>query len=371
MLSPKEIIRYQRHIQLTEIGIIGQEKIKNSSILVVGAGGLGCPILQYLTAMGIGTIGIIDFDIVSETNLQRQTTYTAGDIGKYKVDVSVQKLSRQNPYVKFVTYCHELNNKNALEILANYDLIIDGTDNFITRYIINDACLILNKPFIFGAIHKYQGQVSVFNYKALDNQRKICYRDLFPEVPDQFSAPNCSDVGVLGVLPGIIGTIQAAEAIKIILGIGEVLSGELLVFNLLEMSTSIFKICPSKSKKIIGINEFKEYDYKGLCSANAENRVKEISCKNLYIEVDKYDLEIIDVRDKDELPKIIEFGSKNIPLIELMDRFGEININKKVVFICKSGIRSKLAVQMLQKKYQIDNLYSLSGGITEYLKLIK
>ncbi|MDP1744961.1 MAG: HesA/MoeB/ThiF family protein, partial [Bacteroidota bacterium] len=220
MLNKEEIARYSRHLLLPEIGMAGQEKIKSAKILVIGAGGLGCPALQYLTAMGIGEIGIVDFDKVEESNLQRQILYSIEDIGKLKTEAAVSKLSKQNPFVKFNSYSVRLENKNAIELFSKYDLIIDGTDNFATRYLVNDACIILNKPLIYGSIYKFEGQVSVLNYTDSSGQSGPTYRCLFPTPPLSGSIPNCSEIGVLGVLPGIIGTLQATEAIKIISGIG-------------------------------------------------------------------------------------------------------------------------------------------------------
>ncbi len=235
MLSKEEIGRYSRHIQLNEIGIEGQEKIKNASVLVIGAGGLGCSTLTFLTAMGIGKIGILDFDIISHSNLQRQFLYTIDDLGKEKVEIAIKKLKNQNPNVNFVAHIEILTSKKALEIFPNYDLILDATDSIETRYTINDTCVKLGKTFVYGSIHKFEGQVSVFNYKNLGPT----YRCLFPLENHKNQFSSCQEAGVLGVLPGVIGTIQANEIIKIILGLGEVLSGKLLILNLLNYSTQL------------------------------------------------------------------------------------------------------------------------------------
>jgi len=219
-LGEAEKNRYSRHILLDKVGLAGQEKLKSAKVLVIGAGGLGCPILQYLTAAGVGTIGIIDFDVVDETNLQRQILFNVDDVGKSKAQCAQVHLSKQNPFVNFQVYNERINTQNALELFNQYDIIVDGTDNFSTRYLVNDSCVIANKPLVYGAIFKFEGQVAVFNYN-----NGPTYRCLFPEPPKAGSVPNCSDVGVMGVLPGLIGTQQANETIKIILQIGEVLSG--------------------------------------------------------------------------------------------------------------------------------------------------
>ncbi|MBL7890773.1 MAG: HesA/MoeB/ThiF family protein [Bacteroidia bacterium] len=369
MLTDKEKKRYNRHILLPEIGLAGQEKIKNSSVLIIGAGGLGCPILQYLAATGVGCIGIIDFDTISETNLQRQVLYNSNEIDKYKVDIAVQKLSRQNPYVKFTTYCYELTNKNALELFQKYDIIIDGTDNFSSRYLINDACAITKKPLIYGAIHKFEGQVAVFHYAPEGQQITTDYRDLFPEPPENEQAPNCSEAGVIGVLPGIIGTMQACEAIKIITGIGNPLSEELLIVNSLNMDFYKLKITPNAKRESITSEKFENYNYKQFCGIENTIEIKEITCENFKIEIknNRKGLQIIDIRDPSELPKSDELIDKQIPIEDLIDRINEIEISKKVILVCKTGVRSKLAIRMLQKKISTNNFYSLKGGIIEWL----
>ncbi|MCB9204127.1 MAG: HesA/MoeB/ThiF family protein [Flavobacteriales bacterium] len=229
-------MRYNKQIALPEVGEAGQQKLAEANVLVVGAGGLGCPVLQYLVAAGIGTIGIVDGDVVNETNLHRQVLYTKSDVGKPKVEVAAERLDQLNPEVIINTYSEFLTAKNAMDIVANYDLIVDATDNFAARYRINDVCVKLDKPFVYGAIHRFEGQVSVFNYKGGPT-----YRCFFPEYPTENQIPNCNETGVLGVLPGIVGTYQATEVLKMILGIGEVLSGKLMTLNLLTNSTRTFE----------------------------------------------------------------------------------------------------------------------------------
>ncbi|MCB9186732.1 MAG: HesA/MoeB/ThiF family protein [Flavobacteriales bacterium] len=230
-------MRYDKQIALPEVGETGQQKLAEAKILVVGAGGLGCPALQYLAAAGVGNIGIVDGDVVNETNLHRQVLYTNSDVGKPKVEVAAERLKQLNPEVEIHTFSEFLTAGNAMDIVSNYDLIVDATDNFAARYRINDVCLKLDKPFVYGAIHRFEGQVSVFNYKGGPT-----YRCLFPDKPAENQIPNCNETGVLGVLPGIIGTYQATEVLKIILGIGEVLSGKLMTLNLLTNSTRTFEV---------------------------------------------------------------------------------------------------------------------------------
>ena len=268
MLSQKEIQRYSRHLLLPEIGNKGQELLCSAKVLVIGAGGLGCPVLQYLTAAGVGVIGIVDFDRVEESNLQRQVLYWVDDIGKCKAETAVVKLSKQNPLVKFNSYNLYLNNENALDIIKDYDIVVDGTDNFATRYLINDVCVFLNKPFVYGSVDRFAGQVSVFNHTGKDGIKGPTYRCIFPVPPSSESALNCSESGVLGVLPGIIGTLQANEIIKIITGAGEILSGKLLLVDALGINFTTLEVkrteegisnVPQKAEA------FSQMDYAYLC----------------------------------------------------------------------------------------------------------
>ena len=347
----------------------GQEKIKNSSVLVIGAGGLGCPVLQYLTALGVGTIGIVDHDIISESNLQRQVLYYQTDINKSKVEIAVERLGKQNPNVKFIKYFVQLTNKNALEILKDYDIVIDGTDNFATRYLINDACAILKKPLVFGAIHKFEGQVSVFHYKDDANSTGVNYRDMFPIPPSPEEAPNCSEIGVIGVLPGIIGTLQATEVLKIITGIGKVLSGELLFMNALEMQFYKVEVSVLDQTTVFSIDEYKNFDYGQFCILNEKEPVSEISVTDLknILESDRFNLQLIDVRELNELPVVAELIDINIPLSQINEYVSKIDNQKKVILICKSGVRSKMAILKLQRDFGLKNLHSLKGGLIEWL----
>lgn len=376
MLSQNENNRYSRHLNLAEIGIEGQEKLKQSHVLVIGAGGLGCAILQYLTAVGVGTIGIVDFDVVDESNLQRQILYSVDDIGKSKVDCAVKRLSQQNPFVKFVSYNSKLTNKNAIDIIKEYDIIVDGTDNFATRYLVNDACVLLNKPLVYGSIHKFEGQVTVFNYATKDGNPGPTYRCLFPNSLSQESAPNCSEAGVLGVLPGIIGTLQASEVIKIIVGIGDVLSGQLAILNVLTMQFFVISFERNKSMSElmpINIDQFKNNDYGLICSNSIWTSVNEIAADELetILSKNRNEIQLLDIREYSELPILNELKELHIPLAEIIESINKIDRNKKVVVICKSGVRSNIAIQLLQKKYGIENLYNLKGGLSEWKKKYK
>ncbi|NJM79126.1 MAG: HesA/MoeB/ThiF family protein [Flavobacterium sp.] len=265
--------RYSRHIILSEIGSTGQEKLSKAKILVVGAGGLGCPILQYLVAAGIGTIGIIDFDTVEESNLQRQVLFGTSSIGKNKAIVAKKRLDDLNDTIKIVAYPEKLTSQNAIEIFKNYDVIVDGTDNFATRYLINDTCILTNKPMVFGAIHKFEGQVSVFNY-----ENGPSYRCLFPKEPQKNDVGNCTEIGVLGVLPGIIGTLQANEVLKIILGIGKIASGKLVHFNALTLETVTLKINKNEAAILKVINSKATFSTK-FTNESCDFKIPEINIK--------------------------------------------------------------------------------------------
>jgi adenylyltransferase/sulfurtransferase len=361
MLSAEEKNRYSRHIILPEIGIDGQEKLKQAKILVIGAGGLGCPVLQYLTAAGVGTIGIVDDDVVDETNLQRQILFSAEDIGNPKVEIASKKLSLLNPHCKLQTVICRLSSTNALDIIKDFDLVIDGSDNFPTRYLVNDACVMLNKVLVFGSIFKFEGQVSVFNYQNGPN-----YRCIFPEPP--IDSPNCAEIGVLGVLPGIIGTLMANEALKIILGIGEILSGKLFVLDALNFQTQIisFEKNPENSKITSLI------DYEKFCSSsdfNKINMVKEISVDEFKKLIDiKKDFQLIDVREVHEY-KSLNINGENIPLGTVEKNFDRISRTKQVIIHCKSGARSKKAIELLQQQFGFTNLCNLTGGIDAWKRI--
>lgn len=347
-LSSEEKKQYDRHLILDEIGQKGQKKLKKSKVLVIGAGGLGCPVLQYLTAAGVGTIGIIDDDIVSVSNLQRQILYTHEDIGKPKVACAIKRLSNLNPFISFKGYPEKLTKENVIHLFKKYDVIVDGSDNFPTRYLVNDAAVITEKPVVFGSIFKFEGQVSVFN---LNNGPT--YRCLYPEPPKDGEVPNCSEIGVLGVLPGIIGCLQANEIIKIICGLGDVLSGKLLLLNTLNLHQQLIKF--SKNEAIM-ITELAS-DYEVFCGISSE--VKEIEYSEIVENPKKFYL--LDVRTLAER-KNFSLGGTHIPILELKNRISEIKTNKIVVAYCASGLRSKNAVSQLVEVFDEKEIFSLKGG---------
>jgi adenylyltransferase/sulfurtransferase len=344
--------RYSRHIVLDEIGQAGQEKISLAKVLVIGAGGLGCPALQYLTAAGIGTIGIIDFDSVEESNLQRQILFGTSSLGVNKAIAAKNRLEDLNPTIHIIAYPEKLTPKNALELFEGYDMVVDGTDNFSARYLINDASILTNKPVIYGAIYKFEGQVSVFNY-----QKGPSYRCLFATPPKEGSVPNCSEVGVLGVLPGIIGTMQANEILKIILGFDNVLAGKLFCFNAKTSETITLKITKSVSEieKVIAIGDsFANFDFESFCRFP----VAEISVEEA---IQLGNCQFVDVRELGEKPSVELSNCIQIPLGKLEQELEQIDSEKNKILFCQTGIRSKTAVEILQK-HNHHSCYNLKGG---------
>jgi len=355
--------RYQRQIILKEFGEAGQQKLRNARLLIVGAGGLGCPALQYLVSSGVGAIGIVDFDVVDLTNLHRQILYTVDDIGKPKAIVAEAKLKLLNSEIKITPYNLKLDNQNALSIISNYDLVIDGSDNFTTRYLVNDACVLLNKPLVYGAVLRFEGQVGVFNL-ADKNGIKANYRDLFPNPPDSDSILSCNEIGVLGVVPGVIGIMQATEAIKIITGIGEVLVNQIVTCNLLTNSSFKFNISINVNSTLLipkNETEFLNFNYKFFCGTN--NMDHEIT----YAAFDKLkstsSFTIIDVREFNELPEVNEFKFLHIPLSDFENKILAIDIIGPIVFYCQTGKRSSIAVDIIKNKFSNCEVYSLRGGI--------
>jgi adenylyltransferase/sulfurtransferase len=359
--------RYQRQIQLKEIGQLGQDKISNAKVLIIGAGGLGCPALQYLAAAGVGTIGIIDFDIVEMSNLQRQILYTVDDIGKSKAITAAKKLNLLNPEIKIDVYNFQITNKNALEILENYDIIIDGSDNFATRYLINDACMLLDKPLIYGAVLRFEGQIGVFNHEDAATHIKTNYRDLFPKPPDLDSAISCNDVGVLGVIPGIIGTMQASEALKIITGIGNTLTNKIISYNALENTFYDFEMV-SNTNQLIDFPKnkaaFLDYNYDWFCNSNLD--IETLSVEEFDNLRKQKKITIIDVREKGELPFVDEFPFTLIPLSEFENLLSTISTENKIVVFCKSGQRSAKAIKIIKEKFPNCQAFSLNGGIENW-----
>lgn len=360
--------RYQRQILLKEFGIVAQKKLSQAKVLVIGAGGLGCPALQYLAAAGVGTIGIVDDDVVSLTNLHRQVLYAMNDIGLSKAEVAASKLKQLNNEVTIITYNVRLTNTNAFQIISEYDIVIDGTDNFSSRYMINDACVLLNKPLVYGAISKFEGQAAVFNVQVSD-ERPINYRDLFPTPPKDDEVLNCAEAGVLGVLPGIIGTMQANETIKLITGIGELLNNKLLTYNALNNATYELNLSPNdESQKLIPKteDEFLKIDYEWLCSPS--NSEAEINFSVFDEMMSQKDTIIIDVREQDEQPEVFEFEHLKIPLTELGIKSSDIQSESILVF-CQSGKRSLQAAKFLNEVFHNSKkVYSLKGGILEWKK---
>lgn len=364
MLNQQEINRYSRHIILPEIGKEGQEKLKAAKVLVIGAGGLGCPILQYLTAAGVGNIGIIDFDVVDESNLQRQILFQVDDIGKPKAQVAAEKLKKQNPFVNFQVFEKSLETSNALDLIKNYDLVVDGCDNFATRYLVNDACIILNKPFVFGSIFKFEGQVSVFNLKDSHGNFGPTYRCLFPEPPSQDEAPNCATIGVLGVLPGIIGTLQANEALKIITGLGEPLSGKLLMMDALTMQFHTIKFKAIEENHYIKELQ-QQYDEVCASEVNA-TEMKIMTVQELKQKLEAGDdIFLLDVREDYE-HDICSIGGLLAPMDSISKYVNEIPKDKPVVVYCHHGTRSAWVLNYLRQEHNFKNLYNLEGGIHKW-----
>lgn len=365
MFSPAELSRYHRHLILSEIGESGQRKLKSASVLVVGAGGLGCPVLQYLTAAGVGKIGIVDYDVVDESNLQRQVLFNVEDVGQSKSETAARKLILQNPFLEFVVYKKKLDKENALDIIREYDIVVDGSDNFPTRYLSNDACVMLGKPLVSGAIFKFEGQVSVFNLKDKNGNPGPTYRCLFPEPPAPDEVPNCSEIGVLGVLPGMIGAMQANEVIKIITGIGEPLSGKLLLFDALSMQSSVLKF--SLNEKNLQIDALA--DYEDLCTTQEDparvflSGFKEITVLQLKELLDKgEEVNLLDVREPHER-EICSLGGIAIRMNDVHGNLSGIPREQPVVVYCHHGMRSAIIVKSLSEDFGFKNLYNLKGGI--------
>lgn len=347
--------RYTRQAILKDFGMEGQKKLHEAKVLVIGAGGLGVPVLTYLNAMGIGKIGIVDNDVVSITNLHRQVLYAQSDVGQSKVIAALEKLKAQNPETDLVIYNSFLDTKNALEIIAEYDVVVDASDNFPTRYLVNDACMILKKPFVYGALHGFEGQVSVFNY-----QGGPTYRCLFPKMPNQNEVPNCNEHGVLGIVPGIIGSLQALETVKVITGIGTVLSGTLLIFDGLDQSYQKIKFKRhSENNQITRLQAFYEWDDPCVIVPTVDvEELQKLLADNV---------QIVDVRTIEEFENYHLPDSIHIPLNELQVNSGKINFSIPVYFLCQSGKRSETAVKQLREQHPESSLFSILGGLNQYL----
>ncbi|NGF76184.1 molybdopterin-synthase adenylyltransferase MoeB [Fluviicola sp. SGL-29] len=360
LFSKEELARYNRHIIIPDFGLEAQKKLKGAKVLVVGSGGLGSPLLLYLAAAGVGTIGIVDFDVVDDSNLQRQVLFGVENIGELKVEAAKKRLQQLNPYITIRTYNTQLTAGNALEIISQYDVIADGTDNFPTRYLVNDASVIAGKPNVYASIFQFEGQVAVFNYTDKNGVTGPNYRDLYPTPPDPGLIPNCAEGGVLGVLPGIIGTLQANEVIKVITGIGEPLSGRFFVFDALSFETRTLKISTNPTTPVIS----ELIDYEQFCGVPAvEKPIKEISVEEFSTWItNREDIQVIDVREPNEYEER-NIGALLIPLATVQQRANEIHSDKKVIVHCRSGKRSATAIRELESAFGFTNLYNLKGGI--------
>ena len=367
-LSNDEIARYSRHLIMPEVALEGQKKLKAAKVLTVGTGGLGSPLALYLAAAGIGTIGIVDFDVVDESNLQRQIIHGTSDVGRPKVQSAYDKIKDINPNVEVRVHEEALTSENALSIFADYDVIVDGTDNFPTRYLVNDACVLLGKPNVYGSIFRFEGQASVFWA-----EEGPCYRCLYPEPPPPGLVPSCAEGGVLGILPGAIGVTQATETVKLILGIGEPLIGRLMLYDALGMSFREMKLRKDPNCPICGENptvtELIDYEeFCGIPQANAaaqENGVPEITVQDLKGKLDNGEpITVLDVREPHEY-EVANIGVKLVPLGELPRRLAEFDQSENFAIHCKTGGRSAKAVKLLQDA-GFGNVYNVKGGITAW-----
>lgn len=373
-LSPYEILRYDRHLIIPGFGMEAQLKLKAARVLVIGAGGLGSPVLLYLAAAGVGTIGIVDFDVVDESNLQRQVLYGVSDRGIPKVDAAKRRLQELNPFINIVIIQTQIHSGNALDIIKDYDLVADGTDNFPTRYLVNDACVLLNKPNVYASIFQFEGQVSVFNYRDKEGEPGPNYRDLYPSPPPPGMVQTCAEGGVLGVLPGIIGSLQALEVIKVITGLGETLSGRLYIFDALSFESRTFKVKRSPDNPLNGSNPTitQLIDYEHFCGTKiTEAPIKEITALDLHDwQRAAEPFQLIDVREPYEYD-LVNIGAELMPLATISDNAGYIAKDKKVVLHCKMGSRSAQAIRELETKFGFENLYNLKGGILAYIDEVR
>jgi molybdopterin/thiamine biosynthesis adenylyltransferase/rhodanese-related sulfurtransferase len=369
-LSNEEIARYSRHLLLPEVGMEGQKKLKAAKVLCVGTGGLGSPLALYLAAAGVGTIGLVDFDVVDSSNLQRQIIHSTPDVGRPKIDSAEEKLKALNPFINIVKFETMLTSANALEIISQFDVIADGTDNFQTRYLVNDACVLTGKPNAYGSIFRFEGQASVFATKD-----GPCYRCLYPEPPPPGLVPSCAEGGVLGILPGLVGVIQATEAIKLVLGVGEPLIGRLLLIDSLGMNFRQLKLRKNPDCPVCGTNptvtELIDYDqFCGIMPAatvetTMNNGIAQISVTDFKRKQDAgEDIYLLDVREPHEF-QIANLGGHLIPLGDLPGRVNELDKSREIVVHCKMGGRSQKAAELL-KQAGFNKIQNLSGGITAW-----
>jgi adenylyltransferase/sulfurtransferase len=372
-LSHEEIARYSRHLIMPEVGLEGQRRLKAASVLMIGTGGLGAPLGMYLAAAGVGRLGIVDFDVVEASNLQRQIIHGTKDIGRRKTDSARDRLRDINPHIEIETHETRLTSDNALRLFKNYDCIVDGTDNFPTRYLVNDACVLSGKPNVYGSIFRFEGQASVF-WPSAQNGQGACYRCLYPEPPPPGLVPSCAEGGVLGVLPGIIGAIQANETIKIILGAEGILVNRLLLFDAWQMKFRELKLRKDPQCPICSENPtIKELiDYEEFCGLNVvpqgdATKLEDITATELKARLDRGDdIQVIDVREPHEFEIARLAGAKLIPLGQIVNRLNEIDPSRDTVCHCKGGIRSAKAIEALKRAGFPGRLINLKGGITAW-----
>ncbi|TMQ50354.1 MAG: molybdopterin-synthase adenylyltransferase MoeB [Candidatus Eisenbacteria bacterium] len=370
-LSAEEIRRYSRHLIMPEVGMKGQVKLKNASVLLIGAGGLGSPLALYLAAAGVGRIGIVDFDVVDESNLQRQLLHGTSDVGRPKLESARARLREVNPLIRIETHEARLTSENALELFRAYDIVADGTDNFPTRYLVNDACVLTGKPNVYGSIFRFEGQASVFA-----TVEGPCYRCLYPEPPPAGLVPSCAEGGVLGVLPGIVGSIQACEVLKLILGEGTPLVGRLLLFDALAMNFRTLKLRRDPSCPVCGPNATirKLIDYEAFCGIEAEigpgTGEFELTPSELKKKIDRgEDLVLLDVREPQEWDISRIENARLIPLGRLPYALGELSTADEIVAFCRSGVRSRKALQLLREA-GFRKVHNLSGGINAWAEKV-
>ncbi|MDB5243223.1 MAG: thiamine biosynthesis protein ThiF [Spirosoma sp.] len=373
-LLPAEKQRYQKHLNLPELGQQGQLRLKNARVLVVGAGGLGCPVLLYLTAAGVGTIGVIDPDVVDLSNLQRQVIYTTDEVGQPKAKAAVMHLNRLNPGLTFDTYTMALETGNARAIIDAYDVVVDCTDNFKVRYLVNDVCVTLGKPFVYGAIHRFEGQVAVLNADLGDGpaglpRRGPTYRCLFPEYPNDIEIPNCNDTGVLGVLPGVIGTYQANEVIKLITGIGQPLNEHLLMVDLLTMSQQKIKTKRRTDADDLARQGLTSADMRPVTAASGPQKMSTQELANRLAAGE--DLFLLDVRERPEYDLCHLEGAVLIPVGMIPNNRKRIPTDRPVVVYCHHGIRSANVAEYLYAQGGLTNLYNLDGGIDAWARNVE
>ena len=377
--SKAEIERYSRHLIIPSFNIEGQKKLKAARVLVVGGGGLGSPMLQYLAAAGVGTIGIVDYDTVDDSNLQRQILYGVESIGKLKVEEAKKRIESLNPHIKINTYNTLLSSDNALDIIKDYDIVADGTDNFPTRYLVNDACVLLGKVNVYASIFQFEGQVSVFNYTDKQGVTGPNYRDLFPSPPPPGLVPSCAEGGVIGVLPGIIGSVQALEVIKVASGVGTPLSGRLFLFDAFDFSTRILKVHKDENNPLTGENptQTELIDYVQFCGVPHEEKeyveeteVKEISVQELQNwRKEGKEFQLIDVREPYEY-EIVNIEGELIPQGQIIAQIDAIRTDIPVIVHCRSGVRSAKVIRELEEKYGFRHLLNLKGGVLAYAQEI-